>query len=465
MWLKWRRYFLALSLLGLIGAGYSGLSYLSAVAKSGAGFKAKTLCSALFISGRTPESVDQQEFNGLHPLLDYISVQIDRAGNQVQASLLGLGARKAVFRKGYGCTLTSPDKSLADLPALPSVVPAKDDPIAKGVQTAIPGIDYARLTTALDQAFAEPQPKDPKRTRAVLVVKDGQLIAERYAPGFGPEMALAGYSMTKTLNGLMLGHLIDQGRLDLKAPAPVPAWQQPGDPRAVITLEQLVWMSSGLGGDESASNPLSDLVKMIFASDDIILYSNDIPSSKPPGTKFRYSTITSNILSGIIRRTMGENATDYYALPTNLIFKPLGASSALIEPDAAGTFVGGSFAYASARDWARIGQLLAQNGVWNGQQIIPQGWMAFASQPGPQGQVRQYGGQIWLNRPMPDGQLRMPKVPEDLLLMTGQFGQIVAAMPGQNVVIVRLGETRNWDYTADTQDLIVPILEAFSARN
>lgn len=439
----------------IVAAG--AIAFAQAIAPSGTGFQAKTMCSAVFIGGRTEESVRAEEFAGLHPLMGLIGSTVDRERKEVASSLFGLGFRRAVYREGLGCTLVFDGKPLLPPPAALTAPRAErpHDAIDDGVTAPTP----PTLNEALDRAFAERDSANLRRTRAVLVVKNGRLIAERYAPGFDATMPMYGASMSKTVTGALVGILVSRGLIDLKAPARIARWQAPDDARRKITFGNLLQMSSGLRWSENAGDPFGDLVTLIFRSADAAAYAEDRKLVHPPGTHFAYDTGTSVIVSRILLTALGGDRAAYLALPRTALFDPAGMQSAVMEPDAAGTLVGSSHVHATARDWARFGELYRLDGKRpDGVRVLPQGWVAYSTAPGPATQGR-YGAHIWLNREGPNGQpRRRPSLPDDTMLMNGQFGQLVAVIPSRGVTIVRLGDTRDWDFAADPDRLIADVL-------
>lgn len=444
----------------LVAAPAAALGYIAAIAPSGTGYKAQTACAAVFISGRDPATLESAEFAGLHPLLGFIHPAIDRDRREVRASLLGLGAQKSVFRPGLGCTLADPDATLPPAPAaLAAPRRSPDDAIARGVAALPAGIVPARLDAFADAVFAEPDRGAPRHARALLVVWNGTPILERYAPGFGRDTPLAGYSMTKTLTGALIAILADRGRIRLDAPAPVAEWRQPGDPRGAITVDQLLHMTSGMRWSEDTDDPLSPVLKMMYHRRDAAAFAAGLALAHPPGSRFQYNSGSTNILARIARLAMHDDSA-YLALPRTAIFDRIGMASAVIAPDASGTLIGSAQGFATARDWARFGELYRNGGVWNGQQVLPPGWVDRAGTPSPASQARGYGAQIWVNRAVPGQPERRPRprLPADTLLMNGQFGQLTAVVPSRGLVVVRLGETHGWNFADDPDRLVADIL-------
>jgi CubicO group peptidase (beta-lactamase class C family) len=340
---------------------------------------------------------------------------------------------------------------LALLPALLACHPQPaEQPLSPAALSAVvdhPGPPREALARAIDDLFSDPASGE---TRAVLILRDGRIVAERYAPGYGPDTRLIGWSMSKSVTAALIGLLVSDGRLRLDEPAPIPAWQRPGDPRGEITLRELMQMRSGLHHRENADPPYnSDTARMLFLDgrDDTAAYAEGQPLEDEPGTKWRYSTATSAILSDIATRALTDSAdpaarqkamADY--LRTRLL-EPAGLSSMVAEYDAAGTLLGSSMIHATARDWARFGELLRNQGSVEGRQILPREWVAFMTSPSPANPG--YGAQIWLNRPQIDGTKEMfaDRGPPGLFACVGHLGQYVLVWPEARLTVVRLGKT------------------------
>jgi CubicO group peptidase (beta-lactamase class C family) len=278
----------------------------------------------------------------------------------------------------------------------------------------------------------------------------GRIVAERYAPGYGANTRLVGWSMSKTITGVLIGLLISDGRLTLDESAPVPTWQRPGDPRGEITLRQLLQMRSGLRHVESTTPPgNADTVRMLALDgrDNMAAYAEAQPLVAEPGNHWEYSTATSVILSDIAARALTDSRdpavrrqvmSDYLR---SRLFTPAGMNSATPEYDAAGTLIGGSMIHATARDWARFGEFLRHDGMVNGARIVPSDWVGFMLNPAPHNPG--YGAQIWLNRPQPSGQEELfpGRGKANIFAAIGHLGQYVIVSPDQELTVVRLGKT------------------------
>jgi CubicO group peptidase (beta-lactamase class C family) len=293
-----------------------------------------------------------------------------------------------------------------------------------------------------------------------VVVHRGRIAAERYAPGFNAAMPLIGWSISKGLINALIGLRVKDGKLAPTDTGLMPEWRSKDDPRRAVTLDQLMRMTSGLAFDESYGDTDSDVVRMLFAEGDKAAFAANKPLLFPPGTHFAYSSGTTTLLAGVLRQTFaGER--DYLAYPRVRLFGPLGMRSAVLEPDASGTFAASSFFYATARDFARLGLLFLHDGVWQGARILPEGWVAYSLTPTPVSPKGEYGAQMWLKLP-DSAHGGEPPMPDDAYYMLGHDGQIVAVVPSRDLVIVRLGLTReggDWDSARD----LAPIVAAFPA--
>lgn len=445
----------------VVAVGYFGRQIILV----GNGYVSKTVCSGVFVTGRKPQSVLDAEIRSNDPgILRIVSVEVDRSAGTVRSRLLGLGERVAIFREGLGCTLAVgvDPRALASrgLP-IPAAMPATlrgPWPSRATAGDPTPGLSPAAVSAALDEAFAEPGPSPARRTRAIVVVHDGRVVAERYAPGYGPESPLPGWSMTKSVINALVGVLVREGRLVLDEPLRVPEWSASGDARRTITLRQLLRMSDGLRFSESYGNPLGDVLWMLFGTPDAAGFAASKPLAAPPGTVWSYSSGTTNVIARALRHAVGGGDVDYLLFPRRAIFEPLGMASAIMEPDAAGDYVGSSFMFATARDWARFGLLYLQDGVWEGKRILPEGWVAFSTTPAPAAPRGVYGAHFWLrlgrDTYAPSGD---DGLPADAYHAIGHEGQLLTIIPSRRLVVVRLGLSVGsgvWDHAAFLRRLL-----------
>jgi CubicO group peptidase (beta-lactamase class C family) len=430
-----------------IGYGWRAAPILTA-------YGAKIMCSCAFVGGRDARSIHDYELKRFPVSLGTYRLHLH--DSSATGSILGLARNKAIYRKGLGCTLVneiSEDELRNQRIRVAKSPPINADtipwPLGDKIPETLPeGVDMKRLERAVSAAFASTGTKDLRNTRAILVVYRGQLIAERYADGFDRHSRHLGWSMTKSIMNALVGILVKQGKLQLEDPAPVPFWQE--DDRKAITLNHLMQASSGLQWVEDYGGP-SDATSMLFRKKDAGLFAAHHPLEFTPGTVFEYSSGTTNIIAWIIRQTVGDE--DYYQFPVRELFNRIGAHSMILEVDAGGTFVGSSFSYATARDWARFGLLYLNDGVVAGERILPEGWVRYSTTPAPaSGGV--YGAQFWLNAG-PPGNPRartMPNVPEDTYSADGFAGQNVFIIPSRDLVVVKLSESRG-DYLDDNHFL------------
>ena len=413
-----------------------------------AAYKAKILCSAVFIAKRDPAAVQSDELKAFP-----FPARIDYENKTVTvAAGLGMPDLQAIYREGLGCTVGinyTVEHVKAQAAGDPTPYPPNLSeqkllwPEGELVSTeSLPSeIDKALLAKAVDNAFAEPDPKRVRNTRAVVVVYRGRIIAERYAPGFSQDTPLIGWSMTKSITNALVGILAGQGRLSIKDPAPVAEWSGKDDPRAAITLDQLLRMSSGLDFVEVYTDLLSDTPFMLFGTPDAAGFTAAKPLEVKPDSRWRYISGSPNLVCRIIREALGGSLAHYLAFPRRALFDKIGMQSAVLEPDAAGTFVGSSFSYATARDWARFGLLYLQDGVWFGERILPEGWVKYSVTPTPKAPKGEYGAYWWLNAGNPVGSENRlyPSVPSELYLARGYEGQNVIVIPSRELVLVHLG--------------------------
>ena len=454
-----------LAALFTLGAVIASNLYPTAVL--GSGFLAQLLCSSTFVSHRDPQAVVAEDMSGPgYELLSFFQWQVERDHQRVTASMFGLGRKAAIFREGLGCTLivdTTEEELRAQadggFPAPPMSDP--DAPWPEGERVDLQGplqdVDRGALEAAVDAAFAEPDPIHRRRTRALVVVHGGRIVAERYAPGFDATMPLIGWSMAKMATNALVGIAVQNGKLDLADKELLPEWRGNGDSRRDITLDQLLRMTSGLSFNEDYEDHSSDVIQMLFVKGDKAGFAASKPLQYSPGSHWSYSSGTSNIIARILGQRFTEKR-DYLRFPREQLFEPLGMRSAVLEPDEAGTFVGSSFMYASARDWARLGLLFLHDGVWQGRRLLPEGWVRYGLTPTQGAPDARYGAHIWLKLPQSPG-LGEPPMPEDAYYMLGHDQQIVAIVPSRDLVIVRLGLTREesaWNHARD----LAPIVHA-----
>jgi hypothetical protein len=421
----------------------------------GCAFKAKTLCAGLFLQGM-PLTRLEAEDSGFDPAFSLIKATVDETHERVTCSILGTGlfAKTAVLVDGLGpvlLTRTTEDS----LRAIAALAPKR---LGEAGSSALPWpegnaepsgpepvlADPSALQATVEMAFDESDPAYLKRTRAVLVVHGGRIVAERYAPGFSKDSLLLSWSMAKSFTNALIGILVKQARLDIRAPAPVPEWAKAGDLRKAITTDMLLRMSSGLAWSEDyTAHPISDVYRMLYLEPDAAAFAARKSLVAKPDSSWRYSSGTANILSRIVRDAIGDEA-GYLAFPYRELFDKIGMRSAVFATDDAGVYIGSSYLYATARDYARFGLLCLHDGVWEGERLLPEGWMAYSTSPTPGALEGGYGACFWLNRGDAGGEREFPGMPADLFRADGYQGQEIYVCPSLDLVAVRLGMC--WEY-------------------
>lgn len=441
----------------------SGCSWLriDKAAQVATGSTAQWLCGAAFIGGDDPAATFEQQvlkLPGMGLVGWGLRYQVDPLQRSVSATVAGGFERRSVYRGPLGC-MAEPVAGDPVLPALPtpeSLAPATAagpvmqppivDPAAPPVAPHTPA-----LAAAIDQAFGAGE-TDPHHTRALVVLQRGRIVGERYAHGAGPDTPLLGFSMNKSLANALAGALVQQGHLAMQAPAALPAWRAAADDHRLITPEHLLRQTSGLdllqdnsGFDASA--------QIMFTVRDKVAAAAAAPLQAPPGRHWQYTDPHFILLGRLLRDAAGGGPGELLNFARTHLFGPLGMRSVTMEFDATGTPVSAATTYASARDWARLGQLYLDDGMAGGRRLLPEGWVRWTTTPtapasGPIG----YGAGFWLNSVagevphwgIPWG---LPKAPTDTFFARGFLGQFVVVVPSRQVVIVRLGTSQV--YTRD----------------
>lgn len=436
--MKLLKRFLLLLLLAIIVVVYINYPRLNILS----GYSAKNMASSVFIAKRSAEFTDMHDnnFSPVNIAKDEVNIQEKYA----KASVYGLMKRKAIYREGLGSVLINDDfdvdapylkpnraKNNTNLPYPYGNLPQKD--------TVFANIDYKILKKGVNAAFDN---NDVQKTRAVLVIYNDHIIAEKYAEGYNKSSLFLGWSMTKSITATLYGTLQYEGKLNINDAAPVPSWQN--DDRKNITLNNLLQMNSGLEWEEDY-NKISDVTKMLFLAEDMPRIQEEKPAAFAPNTHWNYSSGTSNLLSGILK-TYFKNHQEYLDYPYQALIDRIGMHSMLLEADMSGNYVGSSYSWATPRDWAKFGLLYLHEGNWNGDQLFDKQWATYVSTPAANS-GGQYGGHFWLNAG-PDN--HMPLVPNDAYSANGYQGQRVTIIPSKNMVIVRFGlaEPPEFDFNA-----------------
>ncbi|MFZ0872264.1 MAG: serine hydrolase, partial [Rhodanobacter sp.] len=379
-----------------------------------------SLCDAAFLSHVDPDRMfAQEQLPNMRSIGWALRYHVDREKQEVRSTVLGAYGARAVYREGLGCVLVHGGA------ALPESADFKAQTITRAFAEPVVVPADPALRQALDRAFAEPDPAQPRLTKGIVVLHDGKIIAERYAPGYGPDTPIWGHSLSKSITNALIGVLVGQGKLRVDQAAPVAAWASPDDPHHAITIDQLLRMDSGLPFDET-DGPVNPMSRMFFLEDDMASYAATVPLVHPPGSAWAYSNVGYVLLARIAAGAAGaDRAVDAERFVRDQLFAPLGMRNAIFETDLAGTLIGSSHVYASVRDFARFGQLYLDDGVVDGRRILPEGWVAYShSQTLKTG----YGAGFWTNRvnegsvPVWDAPWGIPQAPKDMFYARGAMG-------------------------------------------
>ena len=420
------------------------------LAHHAAGF-AKIICSAVFITGLPPDFAAENLGFFTAPYEERAKLGkpvIDRARKAVHVTRPNGVTRTAVFLGDQGCvTLPEGRDSVSFRPV--RVASRLPDPATRPwpMGDMLPRdplsseVDTAKVRQAVETAFEPPA----AMTAAFVVTWKGRIIGERYGEGIAARTPLESWSMGKSITATLMGILIRQGAYELWQPAPVPEWRQPGDPRAKIRIADLLHMSSGLrirapqDPDYDPSGPYPDHVYLYTGGVNSFHYAATRPLQWPPGKVGRYRNTDPVLVNYLVRLAVEKRGEDYLSFPRRALFDKLGMRSVVIETDPYGDFLTQGYDFAAARDWARLGNLYLQDGVWNGARILPEGFVRFVSTVAPAWAADGrpvYGGFFWING---DGDLPIPR---DAYYMAGAGGQFTLVIPSRDLVVVRQGHYR-----------------------
>lgn len=428
---------LSVTLLLIIIINYPKLNIIS-------GYAAKNTSSSVFVANRTVAFTEATD-NNFSPI-NLASTAISLENNFASASTLGLLTRKAVYRNGLGSVLITKGYDANKKELIPKRFTSNTllaYPFGNKPQkdTLFNTINYEKLDSAVSSIF-----ENSHQTRAVLVLYKNQLIAERYAKGFTKESRILGWSMTKSILSTVFGIMQYQGKLSVQDRAPILEWEN--DDRKKITLHNLLQMNSGLAWDENYEK-ISDVTKMLFLEDDMTKMQQKQQLVNSPNFSWNYSSGTSNLLSGILRKKLG-NQQEYLDYWYRELIDKIGMNSMIVETDVKGHYVASSYAWATARDWAKFGLLYLHKGNWNGTQIFSPEWVDYITQPTPTSN-NSYGAHFWLNAGN-----KMKDVPSNMFYADGYQGQRVYILPDQDMVVVRLG-LKNYNENKFLKEIIQSI--------
>ncbi|NDV14773.1 serine hydrolase [Muricauda sp. TY007] len=393
------------------------------------GYAAKNVASGVFVANRSAASMNQ--YDNSAPLIEIASTEVNKNEESASSTVYGLMKRTAVHRDGLGAVLINDDYDPNALTIKPQRNQASDTiPYPYGqaapVDTVLPEVDMDQINKAIAMAFAEPE---TQKTRTMLILYKGHLIAEKYIDGFDKDTPILGWSMTKSVLATCYGILEHQGKLEMDWPAPIPEWKD--DERKNITLNHLLRMQSGLAWDEDYTG-ISDVTRMLFLDSDMTQAQRNKKAIAKPMEVWNYSSGTSNLLSGILRQQFRSHQ-EYLDFPYSALIDKIGMYTMVLEADIVGNYVGSSYAWASTRDWARFGQLYLDRGNWNGEQLFDSTWVDYITKPTINSNGI-YGAHFWLN-----AEGKYPDVPKDMFSCNGFEGQHVFMIPSKDLVVVRTG--------------------------
>ena len=411
--------FLAVIILLLVIYNYPKLNIL-------AGYSGKNTASSVFLGKRSLEFTDKTDTN-FSPI-NLATNKVDIGNKFATSSVFRLLTRKATYREGLGCVLTI-DKSDETASYLIPKRLKRDNstpfPYGNAAQKDIifSNVDYGKLNATVNSIFGT------NNSRAVVVLYKDQIISEKYSEGFHKDSRILGWSMTKSIMSTVFGVLQHQNKINVQDKAPIDSWQT--DARKNITIHNLLQMNSGLEWDENYDE-ISDATKMLFLERDMTKMQEEKPLSSKTNASWNYSSGTSNLLSGILRKQFSKDQEYLDFWYTNFIDK-IGMNSMVIETDLVGNYAASSYAWATARDWAKFGLLYLYNGNWNGEQLFTKDWVAYATTPTPTSNGIS-GAQFWLNT-----KKQLKGAPENMYFAKGYQGQRVYILPDQDLVVVRFG--------------------------
>lgn len=428
--LTWLLVLLLLVVAALVG----GYWWQRPLLLTGTGYAAHNDCAVRLLAGRDDPRADLPA-NPLVPHLRAEPVEPDG----VEASIRGLLAgQRAWYAEGFGCTLAQ------QAPELPDPTPVTR--AHRWSRSVAPQPD-PEVEAALARAFGDDldaAARDELGTRAVVVLHEGELVAERYADGFDAQTPQLGWSMSKSVTNLLLGRLVLAGDVTLADDQLREEWR---DQRADITIDQLQRMTSGLAWDETYALG-TPITRMLYLEPDMAAYVASQEAAHEPGAYQQYSSGSTTLLCDVMARRAGVADEQRADLPRELLFEPLGLTTAVWEPDASGNPVCSSYLWASPRDWAAIGQLALQEGQWEGRELLPEDWMAESTthQQVADSEEEGYAAGWWVNQEA-DGDVVSDLLPQDAYQARGHDGQRLVVVPSADLVVVRLG------FTPDLEDV------------
>ena len=439
------------------------------------GINAHHLCAGLWVVGRdqqrTADRIVADDIARFPPFRweDDFAYSIDTVSHTATVRDPQAGARSARYSGDQGCSILP--AASTDVFFQPARVErnignpsAREWPSGDRNAMAPAGTaDPARIRAALDWAFDDANLDRPQYTRGIVAVHGGRIIAERYAEGWGPYTPQIGWSMGKSIAATIIGALVQQGALTLDQVAPIDEWHAEGDPRREIRIRDLLHMSSGLDFDNFGLDPRSSYTaanehfRIYFDAVEVFPHALHQPLRFAPESRWRYRNSDPLSLMAIAERVVEARGESFLTFPQRAIFDPIGARSFVLETDAWGNFIITGYDFGGVRDFARLGMLYLNNGMWDGMRILPADWASFVATPAPGDPSRGYGGLFWLNR---GG--AFDRLPEDAYWMAGYMGQTTMIIPSRDLVVVRMGPSPGGDGPY-FEELVVRLLAAIDA--
>lgn len=419
-------------ILFLLGIAIISIAlYINSLLPIITGYAAKNMCSAVFVSGREPDSVKSIDLN--FSFIKFTRSAINYDEKSVVSHFLW-GRSKAIFRPGFGVTLlrdVNEDQfRKVRYPSGTNPGYSQDTikwPLGNLLAEKDTTVDNSKLQELSRKLITENAYNGD--AFAFVVLHKGIPVAEAYKPQFNSKTRFLSWSMAKSFINAMVGILVKQGLLDINKPLDIEEWKR--DDRSMITLNNLMQMQSGLKWNEDYGNR-SDVTMMLHCESDMGHYALDRPQAYPAGTHWYYSSGSTNIVSYLLRKQL-KNDSIYYVFANNQLFNRIGMPDALLEVDASGTRVGSSYLFATARDYARFALLYLNDGVFNGERILPEGWVKYST-TAASGSRNTYGAFFWLNRGK-----KFPSAPLDMFMCEGHDGQYICIIPSKDIVVVVLG--------------------------
>jgi len=450
-----RRILRSVLIVLILGLAY-GIYYINSLLPIITGYPAKYLCSAVFVSNRQQAEVEALDLH--FSFIKYTKNVVDFQDSSVTSSFLW-GKSKAIFRKGFGATLlrgvSEADLRKIKFPVSPLLYNQDTIkwPLGNIMPTKTTNIDTVKLAEITEKLMDDEAYNG--HAFAFMVVHKGIPVAEAYQPEFNSKTRFLSWSMAKSMTNSLAGIMVKEGKWDVNQPMNIPEWQK--DDRKQITYNNLMQAESGLLWNEDYGNR-SDVTVMLYCENNFARYVFDRPLEAPVGTKWIYSSGNPNVVTYQMRQTIG-NDEEYYRFPHVALFDKIGMPDAVFEVDASGNFVGSSYIYATARDFARYGLMLMNDGIFNGKIILPEGWVKYCTSPNNHSEG-QYGSLFWINK----SKKMYPSAPEDMFWCQGYDGQRIFIIPSKDLIVVILGFSHDPVSTMKRDALLGDILETIREK-